>query len=230
MRTEAALPHPVACPPDQQSAVLAHECRNVLSSVRAAAQCILACADSPQQVESLARIIVEEVDRAERLASTPLSPSPTLDCQLTTQLNDLAAEAANRVAPLAHRRCISIGLNLQPNLPCAYASPDQIRQVIDNLVINAIEAIEPRCGRILLSTAKPESGQVVHLTVSDTGPGIPAEEIPRVFSRSFSTKRRGTGLGLWIARDIVEANGGSIAVESTPGRGASFTIRLPVAA
>ena len=112
------------------------------------------------------------------------------------------------------------------NIPPVVCNPQQINQVIANLLVNAAHAIEGH-GRITVSTSS-ELDQVF-LTVSDTGCGIPAEILTRIFDPFFTTKEvgKGTGLGLNISYDIVKKHGGEITIESEPGVGTTFTIRLP---
>lgn len=112
-------------------------------------------------------------------------------------------------------------------LPLVRCYPGQLNQVFLNLLLNAVQAIRER-GEITLET-HTENDQIV-VRVSDTGEGIPAERIERIFDPFFSTKPKGkgTGLGLSISFTIVEKHNGKIEVESEPGRGSTFTVRLPV--
>lgn len=113
-----------------------------------------------------------------------------------------------------------------PRVPCR---PDAINQVFMNLLLNAIQAVEPR-GSIRIRTYR--DGPAVAVTVTDSGPGIPADVLPRVFDLGFTTKGpgRGSGIGLALSRVVLEEHGGSIDVVSEPGRGASVTVRLPLVA
>jgi signal transduction histidine kinase len=118
--------------------------------------------------------------------------------------------------------------------PPALANPGQIQQVLLNLLINARQAMQ-HGGRVILKLGADETGDMVELTVRDTGVGIPPEALPRIFEPFFTTKtpdasgKGGTGLGLAMCREIIEAHHGRIRVESTPGKGTAFTLRLPVA-
>jgi signal transduction histidine kinase len=109
-------------------------------------------------------------------------------------------------------------------LPAVSVDRDQMLQVLLNLVRNATEAM-PRGGTLRLS-ARREGAEVL-VSVSDTGPGIPPQDLPRVFEPYFTTKAGGTGLGLAIAERIVSEHGGRIEAASSPGQGATFTVRLP---
>lgn len=118
-------------------------------------------------------------------------------------------------------------------VPRARANPNQIQQVLVNLLINARQAM-PGGGRVLVRLAYDREQDMVDLVVRDTGCGIPSEVLPRIFEPFFTTKRGpdvtgkgGTGLGLSACRDIIEAHHGRIRVESSVGKGTAFTIKLP---
>jgi signal transduction histidine kinase len=114
-------------------------------------------------------------------------------------------------------------------VPVITCSPSQLNQVFLNLITNAAQATEGRAGEISLTTRAPDP-QHVEIEVADNGNGIPPEVLPRIFDPFFTTKDvgKGTGLGLSIAYQIVEAHGGNISVDSTPGAGTRFIVRLPV--
>jgi signal transduction histidine kinase len=118
-------------------------------------------------------------------------------------------------------------LRFPEGLPRVLADPAQVRIVLSNLVRNAREAM-PQGGE--LTIAARGAGDAVEVDVIDTGVGIPAESLPRIQEPLYSTKARGLGLGLAIARAILEKNRGSLRVSSTPGKGSTFTIRLTAAA
>jgi len=134
--------------------------------------------------------------------------------------------------PEAQQRDISIQVEPSPTLPAVEADPGRLAQVLENLVSNAL--CYTRAGGQISLSAEADGGTVV-LRVGDNGVGIAPEDLPFVFDRFYradkSLKRNGTesGLGLAIAKSIVEAHGGSISVESALGRGTTFTITLPLA-
>lgn len=118
-------------------------------------------------------------------------------------------------------------------VPPALASGNQIQQILINLLVNARQAM-PRGGRILIKLAYDAENRMVDLVVRDTGCGIPADKLPRIFDSFYTTKsgpdqsgKGGTGLGLSMCRDIIEAHQGRIRVESTVGKGTAFTLKLP---
>lgn len=135
------------------------------------------------------------------------------------------------VAPEARRRQLVLRTSVAPDLPRITADRDGLSQVVLNLLMNAMAAVPPH-GRIdvdLQAAPQGDSGRAgVELRVCDTGGGIPAEVLPRVFEPFFSTKPgKGTGLGLTVARDIVRDHEGSIHIESQPGAGTSVSVWLP---
>ena len=107
----------------------------------------------------------------------------------------------------------------------------QLEQAFLNLLLNAVDAIGEE-GTLSLGTEllETENGRQVCIRIADTGAGISAENLPRIFEPFFTTKQRGTGLGLAITRRIIEEHTGDIRVESEPGKGTTFTIRLPAEA
>jgi two-component system NtrC family sensor kinase len=126
---------------------------------------------------------------------------------------------------------IALKVDLQQELPLLPCDAGQIRQVILALLVNAIEAM-PNGGRLEVSTALDAGAQALQVRVRDNGVGIPSDVLPHIFEPFFTTKenQQGTGLGLAVARSILEQHGGEIAVNSTPGKGSEFTISLPLAA
>jgi signal transduction histidine kinase len=118
------------------------------------------------------------------------------------------------------------------NLPQLKVDRQRLEQVFSNLIINATQAM-PEGGQLFLQTqlASAQNGQKtdeIVVTIADTGPGIPIEAQHQIFEPFFTTKARGTGLGLTVARRIVEEHGGVISIESETAKGTRFIIRLPV--
>jgi signal transduction histidine kinase len=122
------------------------------------------------------------------------------------------------------------------SIPPAYVNGNQIQQVLLNLLINARQAM-PNGGRLWIKLLWDAENNMVDLVVRDNGCGIPAEKLPRIFESFYTTKngpdasgKGGTGLGLSMCRDILEAHHGRIRVDSTVGKGTAFTLKLPAAA
>jgi len=135
------------------------------------------------------------------------------------------------VLALAHERLqhgnVRVHTHLIPGLPCVPVVPDQITQVLLNIVINAIEAM-PSGGDLWLETRLSEDGEWVSVSFRDAGPGLSPEHTAHLFEPFYTTKPDGTGLGLAISYGIIERHGGTIEVSSQPGRGATFVVALPV--
>jgi len=130
----------------------------------------------------------------------------------------LANKKVEHTKVRVHRR-------LSPDLPKLNAVADQLTQVFLNLIVNAVEAM-PGGGDLAITTLHDEGH--VRVRISDTGPGLNAEEAKRIFEPFYTTKRSGTGLGLAVSYGIIQRHGGEITVDSAPGRGATFIVSLPV--
>ncbi|MDY6953714.1 MAG: HAMP domain-containing sensor histidine kinase, partial [Thermodesulfobacteriota bacterium] len=118
--------------------------------------------------------------------------------------------------------------DLSDGLPLIMGDQIQIRQIVDNLVKNAIDAME-HCAEKRLTIETHSAGDTVVIRVSDTGEGIQGEDLDRIYSPDFTTKPvgKGTGLGLASVKTMVDAYSGSIQVETTPGEGTTFTVKIP---
>jgi signal transduction histidine kinase len=141
----------------------------------------------------------------------------------------VARQAARMLDSRARAAGVAVRLELAADLPPLFGDPGQIVQVIINLIVNALEALEERdAGRELVITTRALDGQV-ELTVRDNGIGLPDELMPRLFDPFFTTKPRGLGMGLAISRSIAEFHGGRLIGEKNPDLGMAFRLRLPIA-
>ena len=129
-----------------------------------------------------------------------------------------------RFAGQAH---VAIETEYAAGLPLVWADADQLKQVFVNLVSNAVQAMEEEGGAILLKVWDDDG--FVFVSVRDTGPGISAGDLPKIFDPFYSTRDAGTGLGLTIVHRIIDQHGGRIEVESGAGEGTTFTVVLPAA-
>ncbi len=142
-------------------------------------------------------------------------------------LSVLANEAAAGFQAQAEAAGVTLAVETPPDLPLADLDPLRIREVLTNLIANALR-YTPAGGRITVA-AQVDAPERLRVTVSDTGAGIPPERLAHVFDRFYkSDESRGSGLGLAIAESLVESHGGAIQVESTLGVGTTFTLRLPL--
>lgn len=149
---------------------------------------------------------------------------PTQPRLVPASLNDVARETVDLLRPEIENRGVMLHEKLSGSLPLAHIDPAQIKQVMVNLIKNALQAMT-KGGVLTLQTEA--SGDGVWLAVADTGGGIPEEQLNRIFEPFYTTKKKGTGLGLMIVQRIVREHGGRIDLESHPGRGTLFRIWLP---
>ena len=140
-------------------------------------------------------------------------------------LNDVVRKTLELLQPEVENRGLHLHTHLAQQLPATPIDPEQIQQVLVNLIKNALQAMT-KGGTLTLQTGEGADG--VWVTVGDTGVGIPQEQISRIFEPFYTTKKKGSGLGLMIVQRIVRAHGGRIELESQVGRGTTFRIWLPL--
>jgi signal transduction histidine kinase len=151
--------------------------------------------------------------------------------RLNFQPLDLRAEAEDAlrlVEGQAAAREIATTLTQRDELPKIWADRDSLRSVLSNLMINAVQAVNGDAGRLDVTIYRDKERPLACIEVSDSGVGIPADDLPKIFEPYFSTKETGTGLGLAIVKKGVEEHGGTIDVTSETGRGTTFKIALPL--
>ena len=214
---------------DEVLAVVSHDLKNPLEAVLLCSSLLLRTPESPR-VQRHAEALLRAATRMDRLIRELLDLS-SMDAgrfrveMRPERLERVVEETLALLAPLAAEKQIALsaaGVPLEMEIPC---DRERLLQVLSNLVGNALQ-FTPRGGSVAVRLALRE--QEVEVAVSDDGPGIPPEDLPRVFDRYWkSHSRRGTGLGLAIARGIVEAHGGRLHVESRIGTGSTFTFTLP---
>lgn len=209
------------------AAAFAHEVRNPLNAVSMALQRLRAefTAEPADEYARFVDLVQEEVRRLNTIVEQFLAlarPLPLVPARVA--MGDLLRGVAALVDEQARAAGVQVRLVVAPGPSEILADRDRIEQVVLNLVLNAIQAM-PGGGALTLAAEPRRDGFM--LTVDDTGPGIPADIRPRVFDPYFTTKPGGLGLGLAIARRIVEAHGGTIDAGAAPGGGARFQIRLP---
>lgn len=206
------------------SAGLAHEIRNPLGSLDGAVQ-ILRRSQLPENTrQEFAAMAEKEVSRLNTLLTSFLEFARPHAPQRTLVEPALLLESVARLAGETARMA-GIGIRILPgSAPAVFADAEQIKQVLLNLVLNAVQAM-PSGGEIVLRSWQ-ENGSVL-LQVSDQGVGIAEENLERIFDPFFTTRAGGTGLGLSIAYQIIHAHGGHLSVRNNPEGGATFAIFLP---
>jgi two-component system, NtrC family, sensor histidine kinase HydH len=209
----------------QLSAGIAHEIRNPLASIQGAVDILGQGMSAEDPKLEFAHIARKEVARLERLTTEILQFSkPAPPQKLNADPREIVQAACRLVADQAHRQGIDIILHFDESDTAILVDPEQIKQVLINIFINAIQA-QTKGGRIAI-TAKAEGGEWIAI-VQDSGPGISSEQLEHIFDPFFTTKREGTGLGLSISYQLVINNGGRIRASSKPGEGARFEISFP---
>jgi signal transduction histidine kinase/CheY-like chemotaxis protein len=217
-------------------ATMSHEIRTPLNGVLGMAQAIAMEKRLPGRVREQIAVVRESGEALLAVLNDILDISRIEAGKLELEsigfdLAELAAGARRTFAPLAKARDVALELDVGPEAAGVYlGDPTRIRQILYNLISNALKFTE--AGRIDVRVARPDG--VLRLTVEDTGIGIPAEALSRLFAKfeqaDASTTRRygGAGLGLSICRELAELMGGSITAASTPGKGSAFTVSLPL--
>jgi PAS domain S-box-containing protein len=213
--------------------VVAHDLRNPLTAISMYASLLL---EMPRELETQRgqlRTVLELTEQMNRLIQDLLDASRIEAGQLRVRpaplpLGPLLAAAAEMVRMAAAGRGVALRVHAPEGVPPVLADRDRVLQVLSNLLGNAVK-FTPRGGDVLVRAAV--AGACVEVSVEDTGAGILPEHLPHVFDRFWQgdARRKGAGLGLAIARGIVEAHGGRIHARSTPGHGSTFSFTLPAA-
>lgn len=210
----------------EMAAIVAHEIRNPLTAVKGFSQRMKRKAPGNESIERYSRIIVEEVDRLDEVIADVLDfarrAAPKWEdvdvvgvIQQTVDLLSGGIENANVV----------LSLELPENLPVIRGDSGQLRQVFLNICSNALQAM-PEGGALGIEVTCQDGW--IHVTIQDTGCGIPEDKGEKVFQPFYTTRTHGTGLGLALAQHIIDDHGGHIGFESELGQGTTFRIDLPV--
>ncbi len=213
----------------------AHEFNNVLTTVINYAKLGLRHRDDATRDKALTKILAAG-ERAARITQSVLGMARNRSQGMEpTDLAELIQETMLVLEREMRKYRIQIDYQIQPSAPPAMVNGNQIQQVLLNLLINARQAM-PQGGTITIRLQTDSSSDMVQLSVRDSGKGMPPEVMHRIFDPFYSTKdgpdatgKGGAGLGLSACRDIVDAHQGRLKVQSTVGKGACFTILLPVA-
>jgi len=209
------------------AAGVAHEINNPLTGILANSSLLLEDLPADDSRREDVEIIVRETIRCREIVKRLLDfAKQTKPQKKLTDVNALIENIILLVRNQTSFRNIVISKKLADQLPQILCDTDQIQQVFINIILNAAEAMTAG-GSLAVQSGLSSSGEFVTISFADTGPGIPEERRERIFDPFFTTKEHGTGLGLSISYGIVEQHGGDINVESTVGKGSTFTITLP---
>jgi signal transduction histidine kinase len=213
------------------AAGLAHELNNPIGIISSRIELMLLEADGqvlPAATREDLVVLRRHAQRVARIVQGLLSfARQSGQSRGPVDLNQIVDDTLLLVEKQAVKEGVTLARRLTPGLPPIQGDPTALEQVLMNLILNARDAVDRR-GEILIETelitGHPDQ---VRLMIRDTGPGIPAEVLPRIFDPFFTTKPSGTGLGLSISYGIVREHGGTVDVHSEPGRGTTFVLSFP---
>ncbi|QPJ65252.1 MAG: PAS domain-containing protein [Candidatus Nitrohelix vancouverensis] len=217
---------------------MAHEIRNPLGSIKVSAQLLLSEFQNSQQSQ-LFEVIVSEVDRMDRIIKRMMDFSQDRHLSVvTTNIHRVLDEILTLEKELLSKQSIHLAQEYDPSLPSIDADPDQLKQVFLNLIKNSREAM-PEGGKLKLGTryvssyaaTDPEqkaSQQFIVIEITDSGCGMESRQLDNLFTPFFTTKSKGSGLGLALSLKIIEKHNGKIKVASNKNEGTSFQVFLPI--
>jgi signal transduction histidine kinase len=209
-----------------------HEFNNVLTTILNYAKMGVRHKDTPTRDKCFEKILTA-CNRATRITTTILGLARNRSAgQEPTDLKQLIEDTLMLLEREMNKYRVTVEKQIQ-SVPQAYVNGNQIQQVLMNLLINARQAM-PNGGRLLIKLAHDTENDMIELMIRDNGCGMPPEVLTKIFDSFFTTKKGpdasgkgGTGLGLSMCRDIIEAHHGRIRVDSTVGKGTAFTLKLP---
>lgn len=210
------------------AAGIAHEIGNPLTSISSMTQ-IIKRKVNDENVEQYLTTIRENIDRISRIVRELVDFARPSSLEATwVNVNDVIRNAYGIVKYDKRAKTVEFKLNLQEDLPNLFLVPDQLLQVILNILLNAIDALKDGKGKVNIDSK--QEGDYILISITDDGIGIPEEHLNKIFEPFFTTKDvgRGTGLGLSVSYGIIKNFNGSIQVKSKVGEGSTFTIKLPV--
>ena len=211
---------------------IAHQIRNPLAGIRSSVQALQRKLSPGAKERDRLQRVLAEIDRINNLIKSLLDfARPKAPAFEVVDLPPLLQDVLDLIGPAMARAGITAEQKMDLPAVRLRADRQRLQEALLNILLNAVQAM-PHGGRIMVrGSFEPDAGDapgMVKIEVSDTGPGIPPERAERIFQPFYTTRSDGTGLGLAVARQVVEEYGGSVAVRSTPGEGATFVLRLPV--
>ncbi len=234
------------------SASMAHEINNPLQAIHNSVHLMLSRPLPEEKRQRYLTMTMEEIERLISIVQRILDfYRPSREGMRPVNMNDILEAVLNLTTNQLEEAQVTVVRDWQPQLPRVFAVSNHIKQVCFNLIFNAIEAMADTGGTLLVRSylaeegsdagaavfttisgagaTDPVQGPAVVVEISDTGAGIPAHDLPKIFEPFYTTRIKGTGLGLAVSYSIIEQHHGELAVRSEPGQGTTFRIRLPVA-
>ena len=208
------------------AAGVAHEIRNPLAAISGSVQILVDELPKDHSSRVFGDVVLKEVDRLNAVIEDLLYfAKPSKNFVSCVHPNELVADTLSLLSPSLKKELVVLDKYFDPTLGLIAVDAELIKQVLVNLLLNAVQALPPEGGKITVSTQTANEG--IEIIVKDSGTGMDPESLPRIFDPFFTTKVTGTGLGLAVSNKIVEIHRGYIRVESTVGIGSTFTICLP---
>ena len=209
------------------AAGVSHEIRNPLSSIKGFATYFKERYRDVPENQQISNLMIQEVDRLNRVVSQLHEfARPISIAKKTVHVKPLIDDSLKLIEGQASAAGIEIASSVSPEIDTVCADPDRLNQVLLNLYLNAIEAMEDG-GKLSVSLTGDKTRDGIEIRVSDTGTGISKDDLAHVFDPYFTTKASGTGLGLAIVHNIIEAHDGEIQIDSIPGKGTTITLLIP---
>jgi signal transduction histidine kinase len=217
---------------------VSHELKTPLTVIQGHASKVLSAPEDREGWTASLRIITDETKRLTQLVDNLLTlsrlESPSFELERSRMsMSALLEDVILQLSDVAEEHSISLDLHLEPGLPHIFADRARLKQVALNLLDNALKYTHPG-GAVRVRLERDNSAAYMLFSVEDTGEGIPLEDIPHIFDKLYRVRRvhgvpvEGSGLGLTLAREIIRAHDGEIRVESEPGTGSIFTVKLPI--
>jgi len=208
------------------AASVAHDIKNPLAGISGALQVLAEDFPDDSPRKDITREILDEIDRLDGAVKDLLLFARPPDMHLIpVDINAIIEKVMARVAPRAEAQKVSIDL-IYGKVPVIMVDPDQLERALGNIALHSLQSM-PYGGQLKFSVQESRDQNEIEITVSDTGPGIPEDNLKDIFKPFFSSKHSGSGLGLAITRNIIEGHRGRIAVESVFGAGTLYRIILP---
>lgn len=212
----------------EMAAGLAHEVKNPLAGMKGALEIILEDLPDGNPHRPVLHHVLEEIQRINRIITDLLDYArPRPPSHVQTDVNRLVEHVVSATRVQLVNNHITVEFQPAPELPSIIVDPDELQKVVLNLLLNAIQAVHDH-GHIVVRTSYDPQERAIKLSVTDDGEGIPPENLDKIFRPFFTTKKRGTGLGLATCQRIVTGYGGTITVTSEVGKGSTFTVTLPL--
>ncbi len=213
----------------RMTAAVSHEIRNPLGIIKSSSQLLHKKMQKLDQDTRIADIIVEESSRLDNIITDFLDFARPKTAHLRNcRVDALIEKSLEFLSPKIEETGIRVDTNFQPDLPEILVDPDMLYQAFLNILLNSFQAMDGQEGVVTIHVTMAQGGAAMHISFMDTGGGISPEHLNNIWRPFYTTKETGTGLGLGIVKNIIQAHSGTIQVRNQEGKGAVFDIFLPI--